>query len=83
MRNERDILKKLLETSEMRFTALDIPVVIDRSSNEKDELAQKEWIKVYGALYGKSAEAEKIFSAQEAKINKQKKADKESSEESR
>ena len=76
-------LKKLLETSEMRFTALDIPVVIDRSSNEKDELAQKEWIKVYGALYGKSAEAEKIFSAQEAKINKQKKADKESSEDSR
>ena len=58
-------------------------LIVDRSDDEKYTLGAKEWIKVYGALYGKSAEAEKIFSAQEAKINKQKKADKESSEESR
>ena len=33
----------------------------DRSAQEEDELAQAEWIKVYGALFGCDEEAAKIF----------------------
>lgn len=53
--------KENLEKLESRFTALEVPVVIDRSAQEEDELAQAEWIKVYGALFGCDEEAEKIF----------------------
>ena len=53
--------KEALEKLESRFTALEVPVVIDRSAQEEDELAQAEWIKVYGALFGCDEEAEKIF----------------------
>ena len=31
---------------------LGIPVIVDRSSQEKTDLAKMEWIKVYGVLYG-------------------------------
>ena len=54
-------MQKNLEKLESRFTTLDAPVIIDRSAQEKDELAQAEWIKVYGALYGCEEQADKIF----------------------
>ena len=36
-------------------------MIIDRSAQEEDELAQAEWIKVYGALFGCEEQADKIF----------------------
>jgi ABC-type enterochelin transport system substrate-binding protein len=54
-------MQKNLEKLESRFTTLDVPVIVDRSAQEKDELAQAEWIKVYGALYGCEEQADKIF----------------------
>ena len=64
-------MKEKLEKLESRFTALSVPVVIDRSAQEEDELAQAEWIKVYGALFGCDDEAKKIFDekVKEAKKN--------------
>jgi len=53
--------QETLEKYESRFTALDVPVIIDRSAQEEDELAQAEWIKVYGALFGCDEQAKKIF----------------------
>ena len=35
-----------------KLAMLGIPVFVDRSSEEKTELGKKEWIKVYGVLYG-------------------------------
>ena len=60
---EKDAKEKqeTLEKYESRFTALDVPVIIDRSAQEEDELAQAEWIKVYGALFGCDEQAKKIF----------------------
>lgn len=53
--------QETLEKYESRFTALDVPVIIDRSAQEEDELAQAEWIKVYGAIFGCDEQAKKIF----------------------
>lgn len=53
--------KKLLEELEKRYTTLEIPVMIDRSGDEKEKLAKAEWIKVYGALFGCQKEAKAIF----------------------
>jgi iron complex transport system substrate-binding protein len=41
-----------------------IPVLIERSSYEQDPLGRMEWIKVYGAILGKDAEAEAAFDAE-------------------
>ena len=38
-----------------------MPVIVDRSAQEEDDLAKAEWIKVYGALFGCEEEADKIF----------------------
>ena len=35
-----------------KLATLGIPVLVDRSSEEKAELGKQEWIKVYGVLYG-------------------------------
>jgi len=53
--------KKELLTVEERLTALDIPVFIDRSADEKTKSARAEWIKVYGAIYGCQKKAAKIY----------------------
>ena len=42
---------------------LGIPVMVDRSSYETHPLGRTEWIKLYGALVGKEAEAEAFFDA--------------------
>jgi hypothetical protein len=46
---------------EERFTALSVPVLVDRSADEKGKLAKAEWIKVYGVLSGQEKKAVKIF----------------------
>ena len=73
LKEEAGLKKEALETLESRFTALDVPVMIDRSAQEKDELAKAEWIKVYGALFGCDELAEKIFNelVKEADDNEQ------------
>lgn len=61
LKEEAEAKKAELEKLESRFTTLDVPVIVDRSAQEKDELAQAEWIKVYGVLYGCEDEADKAF----------------------
>lgn len=63
--SEKEELVSLQELAE-KYTVLDIPMVIDRSADEKEELAQLEWIKVYGALFGCPDKAESVFRAEEA-----------------
>lgn len=43
-----------------------IPVLVERSSYESHPLGRLEWIKLYGLLVGKSAEAEAFFNEQAA-----------------
>ena len=47
-----------------KLESLGIPVFIDRSSYEEEPLGRCEWVKVYGLLEDKEAEAEKAFEAQ-------------------
>ena len=44
-----------------KFAILKIPMILDRSKDEKDVLAKYEWSKVYGALFGCEKEAEKLY----------------------
>lgn len=52
-----------LETLEKRFATLNIPVILDRSADEKTLQAKAEWAKVYAALYGADEQAEAAFTA--------------------
>ena len=47
-----------------KLESLGIPVFVDQSSYEKNPLGRAEWIKVYGVLTGKEAEAEAFFDGQ-------------------
>ena len=47
-----------------KLESLGIPVFVDQSSYEKNPLGRAEWIKVYGVLTGKEAEAETFFDRQ-------------------
>ena len=47
-----------------KLESFGIPVVVDYSSYESHPLGRTEWVKFYGALLGKSEEAEKAFDAQ-------------------
>lgn len=49
-----------------KLEEFDIPVMIEYSSYEPHPLGRVEWIKFYGALLGKEAEAERIFEEQAA-----------------
>ena len=55
----RERFNKLCED----YAFLGIPMLVDRSSAEKYELGKQEWIKVYGVLFGKEADAEKQFAS--------------------
>ena len=53
-----------------RFAVLDIPMLIDRSADEKDVLAQADWLRLYGILLGNEDQADnmiKEITAQEEK----------------
>ena len=45
-----------------------IPVLVERSSYESDPLARMEWVKLYGILFDKEAEAETFFNEQVQRI---------------
>ena len=44
------------------------PVLVERSSYESDPLARMEWVKLYGILFDKEAEAEAFFNEQVQRI---------------
>ena len=53
-----------------RFAVLDIPMLIDRSGDEKNALAQADWLRLYGILLGNEDLADKMIeeiTAQEEK----------------
>ena len=51
------------ETKE-QLEALGIPVLVERSSYESHPLGRLEWVKLYGLLTGRTAEAERFFDEQ-------------------
>ena len=54
-----------------RFAVLDIPLLIDRSADEKDALAQADWLRLYGVLLGQEKAAEEMIrklAAQEGNV---------------
>lgn len=53
-----------------KLATLGIPVLVDRSSEEKTELGKQEWIKVYGVLYGCEEQTNEKFDAAVAAAEK-------------
>ena len=58
-REQEELFEKVTE----KFAMLGIPVIVDRSSQEKTDLAKLEWIKVYGVLYGCEDQMNEKFDA--------------------
>lgn len=55
------------------FATLGIPLIIDRSADEKSELAKAEWLKVYGTVFGCSKKTDQLYNkAVKATKSKQK-----------
>ena len=52
---------KLYEDLTEKFAMFDIPVIVDRSEDEKTDLAKYEWIKVYGVLFGCEEKTDELF----------------------
>ena len=52
-----------LETLEKRFATLNIPLILDRSADEKTLQGKAEWAKIYAALYGVEEQEKATFSA--------------------
>lgn len=59
----------LTEDVAAQFDALGIDVLLDLSSQEEHPLGRVEWVKLYGAMLGRDAEAEAVFDAQAAFID--------------
>ena len=51
----------VLDSLADNFATLDVPLIIDRSGDEKTELAKAEWLKVYGAVFGCSKKTDKLY----------------------
>lgn len=60
---EQEEKMEILDTIIERHTILEIPMLMDRSADEEEELAQKEWVKVYGALFGCEEKVAELFDA--------------------
>lgn len=60
----------ILHTPEIReqLEAVGIPVLIEHSSYESHPLGRMEWVKLYGVLLGREAEAEAYFDSQVAAV---------------
>ena len=56
----KDYQEQYTKISE-RLALLDIPLLIDRSADEKDPKGQEEWLKLYGVLFGKEEEADALI----------------------
>ncbi|MCH5204698.1 MAG: ABC transporter substrate-binding protein [Oscillospiraceae bacterium] len=59
----------LLENVAAQFEELGVAVMAEHSSKEDHPLARVEWIKLYGAMFNKEAEAEEKFEKQAAYID--------------
>ena len=57
------------ETKE-KLEELGIPVMVETSSYELSPLARLEWVKLYGAIYGRENEANQFFELQKQRIEK-------------
>lgn len=44
-----------------KYALLGIPMIVDRSADEKDDLAKAEWIKVYGVIFGCEDQANALY----------------------
>ncbi len=53
-----------------QLESLGIPVFIDNSSNESTPQGRMEWVKLFGLLTGREAEADRAFKAQEKEFKK-------------
>ena len=53
--------KELLSDTADRLATLKIPMLVDRSADEKTDLAKAEWLKVYGVIFGCGDEANELF----------------------
>jgi len=60
-KKESDETAAKLNVMQSRFAALGVPMIVDRSEDEKTNYATAEWIKVYGAVYGEEKKAEELF----------------------
>lgn len=52
-----------------KLEELDVPVLIDQSSNETHPLGRTEWIRLYAALLNEEEKAEELFSRQAEYLN--------------
>ena len=59
-KTSKDYKEQYTKISE-RMALLDIPMLIDRSADEKDPKGQQEWLKLYGILFGKEDEADALI----------------------
>ena len=59
-KTSKDYQEQYSKISE-RMALLDIPMLIDRSADEKDPKGQLEWLKLYGILFGKEDEADALI----------------------
>ena len=57
---EEDQLEQWEKITE-KYALLGIPMIVDRSADEKDDLAKAEWIKVYGVIFGCEEQAEDLY----------------------
>ena len=51
-----------------KFDELKIPTLVEDSSKEGSPLARVEWVKLFGVIFGKEAEAEKYFEEQKKMV---------------
>ena len=52
--------ERLSDTAE-RLATLTIPMLVDRSADEKTDLAKAEWLKIYGVIFGCEDHANELF----------------------
>lgn len=57
---DTDAKSKLSDAADS-FATLDVPMLVDRSADEETELGKREWIKVYGALFGCTEQTDSLF----------------------
>ena len=57
---EEDQLEQWEKITE-KYALLGIPMIVDRSADEKDDLAKAEWIKVYGVIFGCEEQTEDLY----------------------
>ena len=68
----------VLQKLQMRYSSLAVPVMVGRSADEASKIANAEWIKVYGAIYGEEKAAGQLFDKyvkEYSKDNKKENAD--------